>query len=278
MTVRRIDAVYEKIKELYHDKGVSASELAEVMTLERANVSKDLNRLHEEGKLIKLKGKPVLFALKGEEEEEEISTLDSFLKLNPSLYTAGEQAKASILYPPKKMNMFILGDTGVGKSMFAELIHKYAQEMKVMDVNAPFISFNCADYANNPNLLLGQIFGVKKGAYTGADIDKAGLVEKADEGILFLDEVHRLPPEGQEIFFTFIDTGRYRRLGETEFSRSSRVLIICATTENPESTLLNTFMRRIPMVINIPSLKDRSLEERFGLICQFFKEESFKLG
>ncbi|WP_426350225.1 sigma-54-dependent transcriptional regulator [Alloiococcus sp. CFN-8] len=275
--MRRIDAVYEKIKELYSEKGVSAAELAEVMKLERANVSKDLNRLHEEGRLVKLKGKPVIFALKGEGEEKN-TTLDSFLKLNPSLYTAGEQAKAAILYPPKKMNMFILGDTGVGKSMFAELIHKYAQEMKVMDESAPFISFNCADYANNPNLLLGQIFGVKKGAYTGADTDKAGLVEKADEGILFLDEVHRLPPEGQEIFFTFIDTGRYRRLGETEFSRSSKVLIICATTENPESTLLNTFMRRIPMVINIPSLQDRSLEERFGLICQFFKEESYKLG
>ena len=225
MRVRRIDAVYEKIKELYYEKGVSAAELAEVMSLERANVSKDLNRLHEEGNLIKLKGKPVIFALKSEEEEE-ITTLDSFLKLNPSLYTAGEQAKAAILYPPKKMNMFILGDTGVGKSMFAELIHKYAQEMKAMDESAPFISFNCADYANNPNLLLGQIFGVKKGAYTGADSDKAGLVEKADEGILFLDEVHRLPPEGQEIFFTFIDTGKYRRLGETEFSRSSKVLII----------------------------------------------------
>jgi transcriptional regulator with AAA-type ATPase domain len=100
------------------------------------------------------------------------------------------------------MHILILGETVVGKSMFAELIHKYAVEMERMVKNSPFVVFNCADYANNPQLLLSQLFGTKKGAYTGADADKVGLVEKADNGILFLDEVHRLPPEGQEMFFS----------------------------------------------------------------------------
>ena len=61
----------------------------------------------------------------------------------------------------------------------------------------PFVTFNCADYFNNPQLLLSQLFGHVKGAFTGADTDKIGLVEKANGGILFLDEVHRLPPDGQ---------------------------------------------------------------------------------
>ena len=105
--------------------------------------------------------------------------------------------QASILYPPNGINCLILGETGVGKSMFAYLMHEYAIEMQVKNIDSPFITFNCADYSNNPQLLTSQLFGVKKGAYTGAEIDKIGLIEKANNGILFLDEIHRLPPEGQ---------------------------------------------------------------------------------
>lgn len=250
--------------------------MANALGLDRANVSSDLNKLSEEGRIVKIKGKPVLFELEDIEDKSE-TTIDRFASKNQSLYASVEQAKAAILYPPKGMDILILGETGVGKSMFANLIYKYAKEMGRMEDDASFITFNCADYANNPQLLISQIFGSKKGAYTGADSDKPGLIEKADGGVFFLDEVHRLPPEGQEMFFTFIDKGTFRRLGETDIERSAEVLIICATTENPESTLLNTFTRRIPMVIRIPSLKERSLEERFNLICHFFREESSRL-
>lgn len=274
--MRRIDIVYEKLKYLYKGEGISAGEIATILGLDRANVSSDLNKLSESGKVLKIKGKPVLFALKENNVEE--NTLDRFASKNGSLFSAVEQAKAAILYPPKGMNILILGDTGVGKSMFASLIHRYAIEMERMVEQSPFITFNCADYANNPQLLISQLFGSIKGAYTGADSDRAGLIEKADGGILFLDEVHRLPPEGQEMFFTFMDRGTFRRLGETENERSAKVLIISATTENPDSTLLKTFTRRIPMIIRIPSLNERNLEERFNLVSYFLREESARLG
>ena len=58
--------------------------------------------------------------------------------------------------------------------------------MGIKSKDSPFISFNCADYANNPQLLLGQLFGVKKGAYTGADFDKVGLL---DETLWYDDDV-----------------------------------------------------------------------------------------
>jgi transcriptional regulatory protein LevR/transcriptional regulator with AAA-type ATPase domain len=275
--VKRIDAVYEKLKE--YDKGASAIEIAEALNLSRANVSSDLNKLCEEGKASKNNGRPVIFRVSKEKQyEKNTSAIDKFSNANQSLFTAVEQAKAAILYPPKGMNILILGDTGVGKSMFASLIHRYAIETKKLQQSAPFVTFNCADYANNPQLLISQLFGTKKGAYTGADTDKQGLIEKANGGILFLDEVHRLPPEGQEIFFTFMDKGIYRRLGETEQERKASVLIISATTENPDSALLRTFTRRIPMVIKIPALAERSLEERFTLISSFLKEESSRLN
>ncbi len=279
--MKRIDLILKKlieIKDLKPD-GVSASEIAEELNLLRGNVSNDLNKLVSEGKAVKIKGKPTLF--KAAEEENvvsNISFINKFTEANPSLYSAVEQAKAAILYPPNGMNILLLGETGVGKSTFAGLIYRYAAEMNVKPEDSPFITFNCADYANNPQLLLGQLFGVKKGAYTGADFDKAGLLEKANGGILFLDEVHRLPPEGQEMFFTFMDRGVYRRMGETDSERSANVLIIAATTENPDTTLLQTFIRRIPMVITIPALRNRGTEERFNLIKQFMIEESGRLG
>ena len=269
----------KKLSELSGERGVTAGELAESLGLSRANISGDLNRLCEEGEAEKYGSKPVYYRLSGVLAKKSAeSTLDAFVRDNRSLYHCVEQAKAAVLYPPNGMHLLIFGETGVGKSMFAELIYQYAREKECIDRDAPFIIFNCADYANNPQLLVSQLMGTKKGAYTGADTDRPGLLEKADGGFLFLDEIHRLPPQGQEMLFTFIDRGVYRRLGEADLERRAKVLLICATTEDPDSTLLKTFVRRIPMIIKIPSLSERSMEERLNLISGFFRNESMRLN
>lgn len=271
------DLVYQKLLQLEFSEGIDTKSLALLVDMSRANLSHELNELCKEGKLYKSSTRPVLFFLAEDKITINESQMDLLAKNNISLKDSVEQAKAAILYPPKGMNCLILGGTGVGKSMFASLMHNYALEMKVKSENSPFIIFNCADYSNNPQLLTSQLFGVKKGAYTGAEADKVGLIEQANGGILFLDEIHRLPPEGQEALFVFLDSGTFRRIGDSE-SRTSDVLIISATTENPDSALLNTFTRRIPIVINIPSLKDRTLDERLFLIKSFFKYESIRLN
>lgn len=271
------ELIYQKFLQLQFSEGIDTKSLSEIANMSRANLSHELNELCKDGKLIKSTGRPVLYFLASSKKSNNDSQLDLLSKNNISLKPAIEQAKASILYPPKGMNCLILGETGVGKSMFASLMHNYAIEMNVKSEDSPFITFNCADYSNNPQLLTSQLFGVKKGAYTGAESDKEGLIEQANGGILFLDEVHRLPPEGQEALFIFLDTGNFRRIGDSQ-TRSSDVLIISATTEDPGSALLNTFRRRIPIIINIPSLKDRTLEERLFLIKSFFKHESIRLN
>src|SRR5258708_25461461 len=99
-----------------------------------------------------------------------------------------------MLYLTRGLHILLCGPSGVGKTTFARLMHSFALELEALPADAPFISFNCADYASNPQLLMAHLFGVVRGAYTGADRDRAGLVEEAHRGIFFLDKVHTHPP------------------------------------------------------------------------------------
>ena len=277
----RIDKVYEGLFSHSREQGITAGELADKLKISRANCSYDLNRLCEDGKAVKSGSKPVYYSPAGHtaaQQSRQENPFITFIRKNKSLAKCGDLAKAAVLYPPNGMNMLLLGETGVGKSMFAEMVYDFARSLGRISTADSFVAFNCADYANNPQLLLSQLFGAVKGAYTGADRDRAGLLEAAEGGILFLDEVHRLPAEGQEMLFTYMDRGVFRRLGETASERRASVMLICATTENPNSALLQTFLRRLAVVIQLPGLAERSLEERQHLVALFFSQEAQRLG
>lgn len=276
--MKKIDLILETLKEIETSDGITTSTLSNYLKMERSNVSKILNELVASGEVLKNSSRPVKYFLKspGMISFNSISGLDKLVYLYPSLNEAIKLAKTSIIYPPNGMNSIILGATGVGKSMLAKLMHEYAVSM-FPEKDIPFIYFNCSDYANNPQLLSSQLFGVKKGTFTGANEDRMGLIEEADGGILFLDEIHNLPNEGQEMLFLYMDTGCFKRFGETSKKISSSTHIICATNMNINEHLLNTFLRRIPIKIKLPNLNQRSLDERLTLIESFFKEESEKL-
>jgi transcriptional regulatory protein LevR/transcriptional regulator with AAA-type ATPase domain len=284
-----------------YDIGISAYEIEEELGIVRNNASTLLNQLFKDGELVKIGGRPVYFfpadiiekinqrndfrhSFTQKEirdyllNKEEIDPFKELVGYNYSLKNQIGQAKAAIMYPTNGLHMLILGDTGVGKTTFANKMYEYAKQKKNLDEDKyPFISFNCSDYYNNPQLLVSQLFGHAKGAYTGADTDKMGLVEKANGGILFLDEIHRLPPDGQEMLFYLIDNGSFKRLGETDKLRKSNVLIIAATTEDPNDNLLHTFIRRIPVIITLPSLKEKSISERVEIIENLFGREALRL-
>ena len=280
--------------------GFDAQEIAEALDMLRNNVSKELNALHRQGKIVKFSGRPVLYfdkacleaalgvtlgegACRIDDVESVCQSKQSPEAENPFVHLIGaqgslkrqvEQAKAAILYPPDGLHTLIVGQTGVGKTLFAHMMFEYGKVMHRFAEEAPFVTFNCADYYNNPQLLISHIFGYVKGAFTGAEQSKAGLVEEADGGVLFLDEIHRLPPEGQEMIFYFMDTGTFNRLGETQRSRRAKVLIIGATTEDPESALTKTFVRRIPNIMKIPPLAERSTDEKLDIIKLMFQDEA----
>jgi len=157
-------------------------------------------------------------------------------------------------------------------------MYQYGKDVGRLAPDAPLVSLNCADYAANPQLLVSQLFGHVKGAFTGADREHAGLVERADGGVLFLDEIHRLPPEGQVMLFYLLDFGTYRKLGESTGERRAKVLLVGATSEEPESMLLRAFRRRMPILINLPPLDRRPTSERLALATSFLQAEARRIG
>ena len=280
MAINRKKLVLDYLNAL--GKAVTAKDIATELSLDRSNVSRYLNELNKESQITKIPGRPVLYQAISHKEDNQVENFDqkAFSRLigyDASLKEMVQQAKAAILYPPNGLHTIIFGQTGTGKSLFAECMYQYALESNVLSKDAPFITYNCADYAQNPQLLFGHIFGVKKGSYTGATQDRTGLLHQADNGILFLDEIHRLPPEGQEMLFTFIDKGIYRPLGESNETYHANVLIIGATTEKSD-VLLSTFTRRIPMTVTLPELAERTIEERYELVDSFLKQEAQRLN
>lgn len=303
--MKRKDRIYQFVKsasneftkrDIENGMGITTKEVSDTLNILRSNVSKDLNLLVREGKLKKIDGRPVRFvplesvrhqpltvhvpSYKEEKPEQKGVTQEVFdysvkesrdifqsiIGAKGSMKNAVDQAKAAVLYPPKGLNTLITGPTGSGKSFFAHAMFKFAQSHELIDPEKELVVFNCADYANNPELLMSYLFGYAKGAFTGAASEKEGLIQQADNSMLFLDEIHRLPPEGQEMIFYFMDTGKYSRLGETGKSREASVRIVCATTEDPKSTFLDTFMRRIPINIHMPSFKERPVVEQLDLL------------
>lgn len=92
---------------------------------------------------------------------------------------------SAVKYPPNGLSILINGATGVGKSFLASKVYEYAVQEGVIVPDAPFSILNCADYADNPELLSTTLFGYKKGAFTGAESDTDGLLATADNGYLF---------------------------------------------------------------------------------------------
>lgn len=282
--------------------GVDAATVARALGINRTDASADLNELCRAGVLCRYGTRPVRFltpelyeAMQSERTESteerragmadaaRSSAFDKIIGSDGSLKAQIDLAKAAVAYPPNGLHSLILGETGVGKSLLAEAMWHYRIELTTArdgpdSPRPPFVVFSCAEYADNPQLLLSQLFGYVKGAFTGAQEDREGLVDRAQGGILFLDEIHRLPQVGQELLFMLIDKGKYRRLGETRTEREANLMIIGATSEDPNSALLTTFRRRIPVQISLPSLSERPINERLDLIVHFVANEASRLN
>jgi len=154
--------------------------------------------------------------------------------------------------------ILLLGETGVGKSFLAKLIHRYGNRS-----DKEVVSWNCAQ--GRIGNLQTQLFGWKKGSYTDAKSDGEGLISRADGGVLFLDEIGYAPIEVQKELLTFVETSKYRRYGDVE-EREANVRLIFGTNQDLELLIrmgqfAHDFYERIAQrVFTIPPLRDRKTD------------------
>jgi DNA-binding NtrC family response regulator len=153
------------------------------------------------------------------------------------------------------VNVLITGESGTGKEIIARAIHDYSARAK-----KPFVPFNCA--AVPRDLLESQLFGHRRGAFTGADHDQPGLIRAARDGTLFLDEIGELAPDLQPKLLRFLESGEIAPLGEPS-PITVNVRIVAATNSNLEDAVRSgRFREDLFYRLNVVRLSLRPLRER----------------
>jgi transcriptional regulator with PAS, ATPase and Fis domain len=161
---------------------------------------------------------------------------------------------------PTQVSVLLTGETGVGKERFARTLHELSERR-----SAPFVAVNCA--ALPGELIEAELFGVEKGAYTGAHAARAGRFERADGGTLFLDEVGELPLPAQAKLLRVLQEGEIERLG-SECGRKVNVRVVAATNVDlDEAVRAGRFRRDLLYRLNVYPIRIPALRERVADIA-----------
>ncbi|MCP4156392.1 MAG: sigma-54-dependent Fis family transcriptional regulator [bacterium] len=192
-----------------------------------------------------LLGKMILKVLENEKEDDGITGVSKEI----------EKIRNIVLkYSLEEEPVLLLGETGVGKSHIAELIHRYSGRKGRFEV-AEICSIN-------ENLFESTLFGHKKGAFTDAQSDRAGLVKEAGKGTLFIDEISEIPIASQAKLLRFIEKKKYRVLGDSRESEAD-VRIVAASNRNLQEAINEKIFRedlyyRLHVLeVEIPPLRER---------------------
>ncbi len=178
-------------------------------------------------------------------------------------------SSSSRTWPASDANILIQGENGTGKELIANAIHYNSKRAK-----GPFIKINCA--AIPKDLIESELFGYKKGAFTGATMDKEGLFEMAEGGSLLLDEIGEMPSYLQTKLLRVLQEREYRPIG------SDRIVhvdfrLICATNIDLDTALRegqlreDLYFRINTITLQVPPLRERT--EDIPLLCEHFLEQ-----
>jgi len=157
---------------------------------------------------------------------------------------------------PSEANVLIVGDSGVGKEVFANRIHELSARS-----HGPLIKLNCAAFPQN--MIEGELFGYKKGAFTGASQDFPGMLSAAAEGTLFLDEIAEMPIDLQTRFLRVLQEREFRPLGSTQLMKAD-FRLVAASNRRPDEAIRSgrlredLFYRLNTFTLSIPPLRERT--------------------
>jgi len=170
-------------------------------------------------------------------------------------------------YAPENIPVLLLGETGTGKDLLARGIHDLSGR------RGHYVPVNCA--AAQKHLFAAELFGARKGAYTGASENREGLIREADKGTLFFDEIADLDAEAQGFLLRFLDSGEVRPLGSTKWTHVD-VRIVAATCRDLKRLVAESrfrpdlYARLAAVVLRVPPLRERK-EDLVPLLGMFWK-------
>jgi DNA-binding NtrC family response regulator len=193
--------------------------------------------------------------------------IDNLIGKSPEFLRALSMAKRVAVSPDA--NVYIGGESGVGKELFARVIHFNSPRAA-----APFVAVNCA--AINKEIVESELFGYRRGAFTGAHVKgKRGLFEEANGGTLLLDEIADLPLDVQAKLLRVLEEREFYPVGDSQ-ARKVDVRVIAATNRNLEKLCENgqfrqdLYFRLATISINIPPLRER--KEDIVLLANYFMQ------
>ncbi len=277
------------LKELY---GLTASQIGLALNISRNLASQYLNELAKEGDLIKIISRPVYFLHKvtlesmygvhlqdnvfpsGEDLKKELARghilgkgFEKVIGRDESLHFSIEQMVSALGYPPMGLPVLISGERGSGKRYLSKIAYEYGLEQRILKENSRFVEVNCPEYAGNEQSFSELLFGNE---------EKEGILLKARGGMLYFNEISAFSEEA---------AGRLLRLEErreyydakNKVKRKYSGRMIFSTSE-PVEKLNGRTIQRVPVIISLPPLEERSAGEKEQLIFSFLRNESKRIG
>lgn len=313
--VTRRERIYHYVEDYTRDmvashnlenNGVNALDISLSLKLDRTNVSRELNSLWKEGKIIKLQGRPTLyldyatihteypnhyiplvissdsslldFIEKTEKESHKElpfhqTPLDGIIGVSGSLKEETAKAIAALSYPPHGLPILLMGNAGVGKRKFAESLYYYALESQILPEHAQFIIINCPDYSHSEERFMMQLLGYRKNNALNTKAVK-GAIDSANNGIVYFDGLHKLPAKSIDLIIDILKNSCYTRIGDSR-PRPLEATFIAATRKNIETELLDNIKNTFPVMISLPDFNNRNSLEKIETILYLFTRESF---
>ncbi|MEF9920228.1 MAG: sigma 54-interacting transcriptional regulator [Erysipelotrichaceae bacterium] len=268
---------------------LTTSAICDALSISRSVTSQYLNEIFKKKQLIKINSRPVYFLDKKEYEEKvEVSSLDlEFYNLEDLLVTVSKQSnakkdfmkaigkddslnycinqiKSALLYPDNGLPMILFGLKGSGKSYLVNLANEFLLNQNIFKSGTKVHKVKILNNTLSSNLLFGN------------DVNNEGLIEKAKDSLLYIEDANKLDEECQEKLAQYISTSTYQRGKDGKIYRSN-ARVILGITKNPVNCLVSNLIQNIPIICEIPLLNEREFEEKEAFVLKFFRQEAIKM-
>ena len=273
---------------------LDASYISNQLHCDRSNVSRIINELWREGKIIKIAGRPVSFlSYDSCLSFYNVSTLPTYVPLGRTLsdYLSDNQhktdnshkqqdsdellqslkipfqkGKAAVCYPPYGLNTLVIGKAGTGKNKLTKMMINYAIEKGVKNNNCPQFVVDCPMFSNSPEQFLQLLLN-------SDEKRKKSLLERSSNGFLVFKNFDKLHPDSLELLFSMIRNNYYysnqlSKIHEIDF------MIILTTSLDSDNPLINKIINYIPIVIQIEDIDNRSPYEKMQVVLDVFSKEA----